>query len=109
MRKQSFKSKNNSCRKFLLIPLTSMLIFSNGLVAFAAGTDYAGNAASWFLDQLFWIALVAVIVVVLTLAAKRNFTAALTTGIIGAVVVYFIRNPKTLEEIGNAIMSTVLR
>ena len=108
MREKESKNKDNRFRKYLMIVSAAVLMLSNGLVAFAS-TDYAGNAASWVLEQLFWVALVAVIVVVLTLAAKRNFTAAVTTGVVGAIVVYFIRNPKTLEEIGNSIMSTVLR
>lgn len=80
------------------------LLYSNAVLASAS---YGQNASSWFLEQMFWIVLVAVVIVVATLAAKRNFVGALTTALVGSVVVYFVKNPTKLEEIGNSIMNAI--
>lgn len=80
------------------------LLYSNGILACAS---YGQNASKWVLDQLFWVLLVGVIIAVAAMAVKRNFVGALTTSLVGAVVVYFVKNPTKLEEIGTSIMKTV--
>lgn len=82
------------------------LLFGCGCPVLASA-NYGQSTANWFLEQVFWIALVIVILAVLALAAKRNFTAALTTAVVGAIVVFFIKNPTKLEDIGNAIMNAI--
>lgn len=81
------------------------LLYSNAILVSAA--NYGQNASSWFLEQMFWIVLVAVVLVVATLAAKRNFVGALTTAVVGSVVVYFVKNPTKLADIGNSIMNAI--
>lgn len=87
-----------------LLPFFTLL-YTNGIIVSA---NYGQNAANWMLDQVFWIALVAIIITVAALAAKRNNVAAISVLIVGAVVLYFIKNPTKLSDIGNSIMSNVL-
>lgn len=103
--------EKNVLKKMMLAMTMVMLLISNSMVVFASegSGNYAENGANWFLGQLFWVALVVVVVVVLTLAAKRNFTGAVTSAVVGAIVVYFIKNPKMLENIGNSIMGNVMK
>lgn len=89
---------------FALLPFLTLL-YTNGFIVSA---NYGQNAANWMLDQVFWIALVAIIITVAALAAKRNNVAAISVLIVGAVVLYFIKNPTKLSDIGNSIMSNVL-
>lgn len=96
-------------KRFLLVFTGITLLVSNGLVVCASNGNYAEAGAKWLLGQLFWVALAVVIIVVLILAAKRNFVAALTSAIVGAIVVFLIQNPQTLEDIGNSIMRAVIK
>ena len=95
---QFVKKRIVNVLKYLCIQFT--FIFTYCSVCFAS-EEYAKNGASWFLDQLFWVALVVVIVVMLKLFAARNFVAGVVTVLVGGVVCYFIKNPESIETIGN--------
>lgn len=98
--------KTNLCKKMMMAFAAFVLLWGNGTIVFAS---YGKNAADWFLGQIFWVALAVFVVVVLVMASKKNFVGALTTAVVGAVVVFLIRNPTTLENIGNSIMNTILK
>lgn len=67
-----------------------------------ASENYAQNGAEWLLKQLFWVALCAVLYVMLKLFIARNFVAGLVTLVVGGIVLFFIKNPETIETIGEA-------
>lgn len=98
------EKKHHNYKNLLLAWSLVTLMYSNGILACAS---YGQNASKWVLDQLFWVLLVGVIIAVAAMAVKRNFVGALTTSLVGAVVVYFVKNPTKLEEIGTSIMKTV--
>ena len=75
-------------------------IISCYCVCFAADGDYAKSGAEWILDQLFWVALVCVIYVMLKLFIARNFVAGLVTLLVGGIVCFFIKYPETISTIG---------
>ena len=93
-------------RVFLMASAMMTLLFTNGIMVSA---NYGQNAANWMLDQVFWVILVAVVIVTAMAAVKRNFTGALITVIVGAVVLYFVKNPTKLSDIGDTIMTTILK
>lgn len=86
------------------------LTLSNAIVAFAvADTNYGKNAASVITDNLFWIAIVVVLIAVVGCAAKKNWIAALTTFIGGSVVCFFVKNPEQIANIGEAIGNAIFK
>ena len=98
MRKNEKEQKRTMQGKSIMMGISTLaLLISNSMVAFASSGNYGQNGANWMLDQIFWVALVAFIVGVVT------------TIIVGAVVCYFIKNPTTLSDIGEKIMGTVLQ
>lgn len=72
-----------------------------------ASENYAQSGADWLLKQLFWVALVVVIYVMLKLFIARNFVGGLVTLLVGGVVLFFINNPESIATIGDVIASAV--
>lgn len=97
---QTTKKRIVNVLKYLCIQFTFILSYCS--VCFAS-EDYAKNGADWLLDQLFWVALVVVIIVMLKLFTARNFVAGVVTLLVGGVVCYFIKNPESIETIGNVV------
>lgn len=97
---QTVKKRIVNVLKYLCIQFA--FIFSCCSVCFAEG-DYAKDGANWLLQQLFWVALAVVVIMMLKLFAARNFVAGVVTLIAGGIVCFFIRNPETIESIGIVI------
>lgn len=70
---------------------------------YAAGFNPAEKGSSWLLDQIFWIAMVAVIIIILMAILKRNTIGGIITLITGCVVLYLIKTPTKLAEIGEIL------
>lgn len=87
--------------KYFCIQLS--VIFACCSVCFASEGDYAKNGASWLLEQLFWVALAVVIIMMIKLFAARNFVAGVVTLIAGGIVCFFIKNPESIKTIGDVI------
>lgn len=83
-----------------------LLLISQAQTAYAL--EYAQNFAKAASEQLFWVGLVVIIWVVVVCAFKKNFAGAITTLLLGAVILYFVKNPGILEEIGNKIVGVAL-
>lgn len=84
---------------FCMVLLTSMCW---GNVAFA--TNYVEKFANGiFFDNLLWVAIIAVIVVLFISGLKRNYVGVLVALIVGGIVIYFISSPEKIKEIGNVI------
>ena len=101
---QTVKKRIVNVLKYLCIQFT--FIFSCCSVCFAEG-DYAQSGATWLLEQLFWVALVVVIIIMLKLFAARNFVAGVVTLIAGGIVCFFIKNPESIKTIGDVIASAL--
>ncbi len=89
---QTTKNRIVYVLKYLCIQFT--FIFSCCSVCFAEGNNYAQKGATWLLEQLFWIALVVVIIIMLKLFAARNIVAGVVTFIGGGIVFLFIQIPE---------------
>lgn len=69
-----------------------------GNVAFAS---YGENFYNGFLkENLMWVAIAAIVIVVLNCAAKRNYTGIIVTIIVGAISIFLIVTPEKLKEFG---------
>lgn len=65
--------------------------------------NYGKNFSDWLLDNIFWLAIAATIVIFVLNVIKKNTQAAVISLILGAVASYLIKNPTVLEDIGNNI------
>lgn len=109
MRKNEKEQKRTMQLKNIVMGISTVaLLASNSMVVFASG-NYGQNGANWALDQIFWVAIVAFIVGAAVMAAKKNTIGVVTTLLVGAIVCFFIKNPTTLSDIGEKIMSVVLQ
>ena len=73
----------------------------------STATNYGENAAKWGLDQLFWLALIAVIGVAVFAFIKKSWVGGIVTMIGGAIVCYFIKNPTKLADLGNELAKII--
>lgn len=69
--------------------------------------NYAREGGKWVLDQIFWVATVAIIILVLKLAIARNIVAAISTVVVGGIVLFLIKSPETIQTIGNLIAGKI--
>ena len=84
------------------------LLFNYCSVAFA-NANYAERGGKWLLDQLFWVDIIAVIIIFIKNLIARNTVASITTFIVGGLVCYFIKNPETIGEMGNTVASIIVK
>ena len=90
------------------LSLVSILLLTNVQVAYAS-TNYAENLATWVKDQVFWLGIIALIIILALSIWKRSWTAAIITVIGGGVVLYFISNPEQIKSIGESIAKVVIK
>lgn len=84
-----------------------MFFMSNGFYSQAA--DLGENVGNWFLEQLFWLAIVAIIIVVVFAAVKRNYVGLIISIIVGAIVLWLIQNPEQLSILGEQLGGIFLK
>ncbi|MBO5093470.1 MAG: hypothetical protein J6C33_03815 [Lachnospiraceae bacterium] len=90
---------------FCTVMLTSMC-WAN--VAFAS--SYAQNAYNNFLkDNLLWLAIAAIVIVILGAAAKKNYVGIVGTIIAGAIILFLISSPDKLKDMGNTIGNLIFQ
>lgn len=77
---------------------------SNAIISYA-GTNYGENAGKWVLDQLFWVAIVFVVIALIGCLSKRAYAGGVITVVVGGLVCYFIKNPTKISAIGNSLGS----
>lgn len=88
----------------LFFLMLSCAFMANSHVVYAA-ENVGKNGADWFLDQVFWFAIAAIIFVIVMAAIKKNTVLVITTFILGSIVAYLIKNPTKLETFGKSIAS----
>ena len=65
--------------------------------------NYGEKLGTWLTEQIFWIALVVVAVVLCGLLLRRAWVPVLVTGILSAIVLYVIRDPSILTSVGESL------
>lgn len=95
--------------RVLLMAYCSIVLFmSQANVALASeSTNYGKVAGNWFLDNLFWVGLVALAIALFKCLISRAWVAAVVTGLAGSIILYFMKNPEKLSDIGEKIATTV--
>lgn len=96
-------------KKFLsLLAITMTLVMTNVQVVYAAA-NYGENAGTWVKNQLFWLALIALVIVLVGCLVKRAWVAAIITILGGGVVLYFINDPEQMKTIGENIAKIIFK
>ena len=93
--------------RFIGFLLIATILLTAPAAASTGAPNYAQNAGQWVLDQIFWVALIASVVVLVKLIIARNFMAMIITGAGCAVALVIIDDPNKLKAVGDAIWSVV--
>lgn len=75
-------------------------------VIFAA--DLAGNASTWILGQATSIVVIVTIVSIVGALIRKAYIAAVTAGIVGAIVTFITTNPDNIKNLGDTLGSMIL-
>ncbi len=93
------KTVNKTFRAVLLIVLCVLLLSTVCL----ADNEYAEKGATWILDGLFWIVIVAGLWYGGLSVVKRNITGGIVALVGASVVAVICKNPSILENLGTAL------
>lgn len=66
------------------------------------------NVGNWFLDQLFWFALIVVFVLIVICASKKAWIAMVTVIIGGGVILFLIGSPLSIKDIGSQFWNIIV-
>lgn len=69
--------------------------------------NYGKNVTDVVLDNIFWLAILATIILFAWNIIKKNTQAAIISLILGSVASYLIKNPTVLEDIGNNLSTLI--
>ncbi len=98
-RKETFRTR--------LLQFAMYLTAIMGMFMYGGFYSNAANlgekAAKWGLDQLFWLGIVAIGIVVIMCLVKRAWIQAFVVLIVGGVLLYVIKTPDVLTKIGESI------
>jgi len=71
--------------------------------------DWGTNVKSWILSQASALAIAAVVIILIPLILKRQWSNLIGTLIVGAIAIYFVNNPDTLLDIGRGIYDLITK
>lgn len=89
-----------SCFMFIFMSQANIVLASES-------TNYGKSAGEWILDNLFWVGLVALAIALFKCLISRAWVPAVITGVAGSIILYFMKNPEKLSDIGEKIATTV--
>lgn len=83
--------------------ITLWITINFAMPAFAA-PSVGENASKWFLEQVFWIIVIFVVLAVLKFYQGGNTVKMIATAIIGGVLLVLVKNPTMFETFGNWVV-----
>lgn len=102
------KTKLGSIAKKIVAALTTSLSCFMYMGCYVhASTDFGENIGNWFLDQLFWAALIIIAFALVVCLAKRAWVGAIGVVVGGAIILAIIVSPDTLKTIGQSLWNIV--
>lgn len=86
-----------------------MIIFSNytSLYAFDETGDWGINLKDWILSQASALAIAVIVVIIIPLIYKREWSKLIGTIFASGIALFFINNPETLSTIGTTLYNIV--
>lgn len=108
---QNQNQKQDVRTKIAKALLTITICFScfamNGFYAYAG--NYGEKIGNWVLDQIFWVALIAIVFALVICLIKKAWVTIPIIIVVGGIVMVFIIDPKLVAEIGQTIYNSVFR
>ena len=102
------KTKLRMIAKKVLAALATFFtcFMCNGCYVYAS-TNFGENIGNWFLDQIYWIALIIVAIGLIGSLIKKAWIGAIISAIGGAIVIAIIVAPEILKTIGENLLNIV--
>ncbi|SFS08043.1 TcpD family membrane protein [Anaeromicropila populeti] len=99
--------KRKIIRAAMLLCMLCMYCVNTAVVAATTATNYGKNAGEWATEQLFWVGIIAVVIVLVGCLLKRSYVGSIITVVAGGIILYFIRNPEKISDIGESLWKIV--
>lgn len=103
------KEKKERIYKSICVLIMTVVIFMGNVQYAFASTDYGQNIETWIVSQVKWLALAALVIVILVLLSKKAWMALIGVIIGGGLAVYFIANPTKIQDIGEKLAGVFLK
>jgi hypothetical protein len=69
--------------------------------------NWGQNVKKWITDQASAIALAVVVIILIPLILKKQWANLIGTLVVGAIALYFVNSPETLQEIGRSLYGII--
>lgn len=98
-------------RKLYTFLIFNLLIFSNCMFVYAADNtgDWGVNFKNWILKQASALAIAVIVIIIVPLIYKRDWSALIGTIFASGVALFFINQPETLKDIGRILYSIIFK
>lgn len=106
-KKMKRNTNNTSVKAALSMAAFFCFFCMNSMYVLASDLNFGENIANWALDQLFWIVLLLGIFFAAMAGIKRAWVACVSIGVGTAIILFFIKNPTSLETLGNKLAEIV--
>lgn len=111
MKNEIKNEKNNMTTRMARLAMSMSTAFGAFMYMgfYSCAADLGQKSANWFLDQLFWVGVVLLVIALIGCITKKAWTQGIIIFIVGAVILFLIKNPGIFEtvgaQIGNLIFS----
>ncbi|MCL2034676.1 MAG: TcpD family membrane protein [Oscillospiraceae bacterium] len=99
-------SKRGNTIRFIGMILIAAILLTN--VVFAA-TNYGENAGTWLIQNIVWIAGIAVAIIAIKLFFSGNIIKMLIVLAVGGIVIFIVMDPMRLQTIGETIWNEMTK
>lgn len=69
--------------------------------------NWGTNAKRWITEQASAVAIAAIVIILIPLIIKKQWSNLIGTLIVGAIAIYFVNSPETLQDIGKGIYGLI--
>jgi hypothetical protein len=95
-------------KKIYFLLILNLIIFSNCICLYAASDNNWGvNIKDWVLKQTSAIAIAVVVIIIIPLIYKREWSALIGTIFASGIALFFINKPETLNNIGKTLYNII--
>lgn len=107
---QRVERKNLLLKAVVIIGIALLLILAFTMPAFAAGELQTGkNVGEWGLDQVWYLALLIVAVMIIKFLAKKAWVPMAIFIFLGALCLFIISSPDALKNVGQSIYNLIFK
>lgn len=98
------RNKRKECwKRIASIIISSMAVMLCFTIPVFAAPEYGQNIGNWVTQQAFYIALAAVVIILIPMIMRKAWVPVATTVVLAAIVLFIIKDPARLVAIGDAL------